>query len=496
MMLRNKGLPVLIAALFAFCAAPGTARANPQPGGTPWSASEIARLDASLRRLLHAPILRGAQIGFLIEDTVRKNVLFARNQREEFMPASNFKLLVGSVVLQRLGENFAFTTSVESDGVPRGGVLPGNLYLRGGGDAHLTAADLDAAAAALAARGITRVEGALVTDASHDDAQRFPGGWSWDDLPYYYAPVVSALELEEGTVHVFVSPGARVGAPVSVRVTPQSSAFTIVNDMTTGPRNSADTSDIVRPWDEPRTIELVGSYPLGAKESGDFAPAVPDPPSYAGDVFMRALAAHGIAVGGGVHAGRTPSGATVLWTHRSAALPVMMQQFWYPSDNLMGELFLKELGVVQAGEPGTYANGIIVERAYLHSIGIDPNTVSITDGSGLSQYDRITPADLVTILQADWNSPYRDVVIDALPLSGVRGTLKHSYIGTPAQGTVYAKTGNIDHVETMSGFVQTKTHGPITFSFLINQWLGDDHRRGTAELARVRSAIFSLLATQ
>jgi D-alanyl-D-alanine carboxypeptidase/D-alanyl-D-alanine-endopeptidase (penicillin-binding protein 4) len=159
-------------------------------------------------------------------------------------------------------------------------------------------------------------------------------------------------------------------------------------------------------------------------------------------------------------------------------------------------LFLKELGVVQAGEPGTDDHGIVLEQNFLRSIGVDPDTVTIADGSGLSQYDRITPADLVAILQYDWNSPNRDVVLDALPVSGVRGTLTHSYIGTPAERAVFAKTGSISHVRTISGFVRTRTHGAVTFSLLINQWMGEQQPKGAADLAKVRGDLFSQLAIQ
>lgn len=469
---------------------------RPAPGGRPWSAAQIAAVRKALAAQLRAPTLRGAHVGLLIFDTVRGTPIFARNADDEFMPASNFKLIVGSASLQRLGLGFAFTTTVLADGPVRDGTLEGSLYLHGGGDAHLTAADLDAAAAALAAQGIKRVSGSVVTDASYFDSQRYGFGWSWDDLPYYYAPVVSALELEEGTVHIFMTPGSSAGAPVQLRVFPASSAYTIDNRLITGPASSKDTSNIVRPWDEPRTIELTGSYPLGAKESGDIAAAVPDPPSYAGDVFARALAAHGIAVAGAMRAGQAPAGATVLWTHASERLPQLLADFWYPSDNLMGELFLKQLGVVQGGEPGTDANGILLETQFLRSIGVDPATVTIADGSGLSQYDRITPRDLTQILQADWNAPYRDVMLDALPVAGVRGTLRYAYIHTPAEFNVWAKTGSISHVRTISGFVKTKDHGPVTFSFLLNDWMGAQEPGGPAALAKVRAAIFSELATQ
>jgi D-alanyl-D-alanine carboxypeptidase len=88
------------------------------------------------------------------------------------------------------------------------------------------------------------------------------------------------------------------------------------------------------------------------------------------------------------------------------------------------------------------------------------------------------------------------MVLNALPVSGVRGTLSTSYAGTPAERVVFAKTGSISHVRTISGFVQTRHHGPVTFSFLVNQWMGEDQPDGPAALAKVRAAVFSEIAVQ
>jgi len=472
------------------------ALAKPTPGGLAWTASEISELQRTVRSVLSGSALRGAEIGFLAIDTVRGTPLYAQNANREFVPASNFKLLVGSTALRNLGVAFAYVTTVNARNTPVNGTLTGNLYLRGGGDALLSTKNLDDAAASLATAGIKRVDGAVVADASYFDDQRWGYGWSWDDLPYYYAPVVSALELQDGIVHVFMTPGATQGFPVDLRVEPASGAYAIDNRLVTGPPGSKDTSEIVRPWNEPRTIELTGSYPIGAKTSEDLAPSVPDPQSCAGDVFLRALQAHGITVMDGSRDGVTPAGAEVLWLHNSEPMPQLLADFWYPSDNLMGELLLKQLGVLEGGQPGTDANGILLEQQYLRSIGVDPSSVTISDGSGLSEYDRITPSDLVAILQSDWNAPYRDAVLNALPVSGVRGTLRHEYVGTPAERVLFAKTGSVNHVRTISGFIQTSSHGPITFSLLINQWMDGSEPGGIAALAKLRAALFTELAAQ
>jgi D-alanyl-D-alanine carboxypeptidase/D-alanyl-D-alanine-endopeptidase (penicillin-binding protein 4) len=465
---------------------------KPVPGGHAWTPAQIAALGRYVDgQILTAPTLKSAIVGLKIVDTVRGTVLYSKNADISFMPASNFKLVVGSTILRKLGPGFAFVTKVEGDNRPQGGAIHGNVYLRGGGDAHLSAKDLDDAAAVLAADGVRTIDGAIVTDASHFDAQRYGDGWSWDDLPYYYAPPITALELEDGIVHVTMTPGRTVGSPVRLDVSPQSSAFTIDNLLKTSAIGSKDDSDIVRPWEAPNTIQLTGDYPIDSKTSGDLRPAVPDPAAYAGDVFLRALQAHGISVAGGVHPGVAPQNAAVLWTHESEKLPQLLADFWYPSDNLMGELFLKELGVAQAGEPGTDSNGIRAEIEFLKSIGIDTSTVSIADGSGLSHYDHITPADFVAILQADWNSPYRDIVLNALPVPGYRGTMLHAYAGSAAVGNAFLKDGVISHVRTLSGYIKTHSHGPITFSWQINSWMGEGQPEQRAALAGLRAQFLS-----
>lgn len=490
-MLTMTALPVMAADMSSVATL-----AKPAPGGASWKVAQVAALHRTIEKLLAGPALRGAQVGLIVVDTVRGNTLYSKNADQEFMPASNFKLLVGSTALKILGTGFAYTTSVASDGPPQNGVIAGNVYLQGGGDALLTAKDLDAAAAAVAAQGVTSLSGSVVTDATHFDAVRYGYGWSWDDLPFYYAPVITALELEDGVIHMYFSPGAAAGEPAPITIQPSTGAFTLDNRLVTGPPKSKDTSELVRPWDEPATIRITGSYPAGAKMSGDVHPAVPDPQSYAGDVFAKALAAHGVAAGGPVQSGKTPAGATILWSKHSEAMPQLLADFWYPSDNLMGEMFLKELGFRLKGAPGTAANGAAMENQYLKSAGIDPATVSISDGSGLSQYDRITPRDLLLILQNDWNSPNRDVVLNALPVAGVRGSLKSSYKGTAAEHNVFAKTGSISHVRTISGYVKTRTHGPVTFSFMINQWMGEDQPHGAADLATLRGAVLAAIASQ
>jgi D-alanyl-D-alanine carboxypeptidase/D-alanyl-D-alanine-endopeptidase (penicillin-binding protein 4) len=181
---------------------------------------------------------------------------------------------------------------------------------------------------------------------------------------------------------------------------------------------------------------------------------------------------------------------SVLWTHSSEPLSELLADFWYPSDNLIGEALLRALGVARSGPPGTDAAGLALVGEELAALGIPAGGIDLADGSGLSRYDLATPRALAGVLQADWNAPYRDLVLDALPVAGVRGTLAHVFSGTPLERRVFAKSGSMSHVSALAGYLATQRHGAVTFAFLVDDRLG-----ATAPLEELRMRILSRLAT-
>jgi D-alanyl-D-alanine carboxypeptidase/D-alanyl-D-alanine-endopeptidase (penicillin-binding protein 4) len=207
--------------------------------------------------------------------------------------------------------------------------------------------------------------------------------------------------------------------------------------------------------------------------------------------LAQALRAHAIALPAGAapvvtHAGAPGPGSTVLWSHDSAPFASWLgPRFWIPSDNLFAELLLRELAFTAGGRPGTTAAGLALERSWLASIGVDPATTSLADGCGMSQYDRVTPRDLVAILQHDWQGPNRQLILDSLPVGGARGTIE-GIAGTPAAGRTFAKTGSMMHVRGLAGFLATRRHGAVTFAFNVDDWIGD-----YPALAAFRAAVLS-----
>src|SRR5690606_15601251 len=137
------------------------------------------------------------------------------------------------------------------------------------------------------------------------------------------------------------------------------------------------------------------------------------------------------------------------------------------SQNMYAETMVKLLGWNENGI-GTFRNGKRVVERVLKGFGIDPDTYAYMDGSGLSRYNYISPEQLVKILEGMYNSEYKDVWIDLLPIAGVDGTLRNRMKGTKAEGNVRAKTGTISNVRGLSGYVTTADGEELVFSFLVN----------------------------
>lgn len=412
---------------------------------------------------LSQPTLRTAHVGFYAVDLSSGATLADVRSGESFVPASTMKLLVASVASDELPPDFAFVTTLESAAERSGTGLRGPLVLRGGGDATLDDRTLDDAARAIAAAGITSASG-LIGDTSRYDGPRLPPGWVIDDLPYDYSAPVTALAFEDNAVALHVH---AMQTGVRPRVTPNELPDIEVRNLAmTAPGD--DTIDLARDTLQPSTIAITGTLPPGATDDEEDA-ALPDPPTYALARATQAFARAGVTFTAPPRVDVTAP-STVLWTHRSVAFPQLLARFLQPSNNLMGELFLNELGARASRGTGTTADrGIATERAWLQRQGIDARDLDIRDGSGLSIYDRMTPRALVAILRHDWASAHRAMLLDALPRAGDRGTLAHTFAGTPLAHILYAKTGSMSHVRALAGYL-VRAQGPVAFALLVDDW--------------------------
>jgi D-alanyl-D-alanine carboxypeptidase/D-alanyl-D-alanine-endopeptidase (penicillin-binding protein 4) len=160
---------------------------------------------------------------------------------------------------------------------------------------------------------------------------------------------------------------------------------------------------------------------------------------------------------------------TLLAEHLSPPLREVVALINKPSDNLITEITLKTLGKEVRGE-GTTAAGVQVLREFLQSAGLEMGAVHVVDGSGLSRINGVSPENFVRLLEYMRRSPHAEAFRESLPVYGVDGTLRNRLRGTPVQGNGYAKTGSLNRVSSLSGYLRTKSGRWLAFSIIMNAY--------------------------
>lgn len=442
--------------------APVPAEIRPLPQAPEWTPAQLDALHAKLADALAASALPTS--GIVILDAAGRP-LFERRDRRPMAPASTFKLLVATTALQALGPDHRFETRFESLDQPDDGTIDGDLYLIGSGDPSLRSDDLRGGVGALVRAGVRHVTGDVVVDASAFAGAEVNPAWDPDDLQYDYAAGTSALSLDEGTVELHVVPGA-VGEPARIEVRPPSDAVRILGGVMTG-----DTS-----W---MTIERAptrndftfdGHVAVDAEQS--FWRPVYDQPAYAAAVARAMLTARGITVDGRARVGVAPVSGDVLWVHRSAPLHALLHDMLFESDNHYAEQLLRAVGE-QDDAVGTERSGAVSERAALKRLGAPADGLRVIDGSGLAPADRIAPLSLATLLAREQLDPTGPQLYADLPRVGIEGTVRLRDV-TTALVRARAKSGHIEDVNALAGYVDTRRHGRVTFAVMVNDPRADD----------------------
>lgn len=449
------------------------------------SHADDAAIKAAIDKELADPSMAHGWTGVIVKSLEDHRVIYALNEDRLFIPASNMKLLVSSCCTDVLPADFKYTTPVLRDGSVAGGTLNGNLYLKGSGDSTLEAKDLTELAKAVRAAGITTVNGDIVGDGSCFDNKRLGFAWEWDDLAAYYSAEIDGLTVDRGTVHASVTAGD-VGAPPVVSLNPDA-GYMLVRNMATTVADSAEESLVIDRPLASNVITVSGSMRKGTKVHNEDV-SMEEPAVYTAFLFRKLLRDEGITVAGTARGGVTPSSATQVASHDSQPLPEILKLLNKPSDNLMAESLLKTLGLVKTGK-GTTDAGRQVEEQYLKKIGVESGNYMISDGSGLSRLDLVTPNTLAAVLAYMWPHPNREAFINSLPIAGVDGSLRNRLKGTAGANNVKAKTGYVGKARNLAGYVNTKDGEPLEFVLLMNHYNGE-----TSAINAVQDRICVILA--
>jgi D-alanyl-D-alanine carboxypeptidase/D-alanyl-D-alanine-endopeptidase (penicillin-binding protein 4) len=409
--------------------------------------------------------------------------LYELNAGRLMMPASNMKILTLAAAAEVLGWDYRFVTTLETNGTVADGVLRGDLIVRGRGDPSINSRDGRAEAVlfewtrALQAAGITAIDGRIVGDDQAFDDEGLGAGWAWDYLQYGYAAPAGALEFNENTATLTISPGTAAGSAAFLTLS-AASGFTIVNRAVTGATGSIETLDYRRHLDR-AVLEVTGSIPLGSA-SAVRSVAVLNPTLFFAQALKDGLAARGIPVSGDavdlddVAAEMLMEGAVerrVLATTESPPLRAIATVLMKVSQNLYAETLLKAVAA-SGGGLGTTEGGRMAVRALLDSWGVPRDAYVMYDGSGLSRYNYVTARTLTTVLERLYgDARHRDAFIATLPTAGRDGTMAARLRRTRAEGNALAKTGSIANVRSLSGFVRTRDGEMLVFGILTNHFV-------------------------
>jgi D-alanyl-D-alanine carboxypeptidase/D-alanyl-D-alanine-endopeptidase (penicillin-binding protein 4) len=419
------------------------------------------------KALTHPYMAHGVQ-GVLIQSMDTGKVIYNHNGDMLLIPASNMKLIANSAALELLGPNYTMTTSLYTTTKPSSsGVIKGDLVLVGQGDSNLKIEHLQQMVDQLKKMGVRKVTGNIVGDDTWFDDQGMSPGWAWDDEQYYDCSQASGLNVNENLVEVFIRPGAKVGDPAVVEVKPDTGYMPIVNKCITGPTASGCSADATRVH-ATNTIRAFGSIPLGYKSDTPVEMlSMNEPTLFVCSIFKQLLEKNGIKVNGRMIRGVKPEQVTLIATHVSPPLSEIVHILLKPSDNFMAECLLRTLGKAIKGK-GSYSSGIQVEKEWLSGIGADLSQMYIADSSGQSRCNLISPYNLVVILNHMYHTKYYDTLANSLPIAGVDSHLKDRMLNTPAVNNVKAKTGYIERVCSLSGYVKTLAGENMAVSVIQN----------------------------
>ena len=470
---------------------------------------DVLTLRKDLSALLNTQSLRRAEWSVLVVSLEKGDTLFALDENRFLAPASNMKIATTAAALHFLGPSFRYQTFVYADGPVENGILRGDLILYGTGDPGISdrfyrnRTDVfEAFADHIAEAGITRIEGAVVGDATYFSGPELGPEWDPRDLNEWFAASASALSFNENIVTLRILPSARLGFPPRIETIPFGFPLDVSNQAETvvgRPRPNL-WLDRVEPT---ARIRVDGEIRQGGPNIWRRL-TVPDPAFFAARALREVLIASGIGVRAPERAVHVEAESKITgrgsWApglfdgdeprllahHTSPELLKYLRVVNHESHNLFAETIIKTIGKVATGEGSFEGGARAVQSFATKEAGIEAAQIMAVDGSGLSESNRTSAGALVGLLRQVATSDNWDAFVSTLPEAG-RRSLRRMY-GTSAARNLRAKTGTIDGVSALTGIVTTRDGETLLFSILSNDL------RSTGPAKRVEDRIGARLA--
>ncbi len=449
--------------------------------------SPVRELQMDIDALLAAPELSNANIGIAVLAVENGEYFYRKNETKNYIPASTLKTLTTAAALDILGKDFRYSTKIYLDGEPPvNGEFVGNMIIRGVGDPTMSSYFypdpidiLEEFAMKLDSFGIRSIRGNIIADDSYFDDNYYATGWAFDDLMYPYSAQVNALSFADNKVDVQVNPAQAVGELSRISMLPDNTYVHIINNALT---SSSDSQELLVPYRDTRTnsIEIRGKIPFEAKGLGvgsisgsKLSVTIDNPSLYFLNLLKQTLEKHGIKVRGAlldyadwnmkISYARLQS----ICEHTSPPLSEIVAVVNKFSHNLCAEMLLKTIGKETTGI-GSFATGLEQIKKYAARQGILTNSINVVDGSGLSRLNLISPQNQVTLLSSIYRSNKQETFLASLAVPGAQGTLRGRMTQSRAEKNVWAKTGSMNNVSAICGYITTRDSEPLAFSIIVN----------------------------
>lgn len=377
-------------------------------------------------------------------------VTLRQNGDKLFIPASTMKLLTAVSATTALGKDFRYHTNIYADNPIQDGQIEGDVYLSFTGDPTLTTEDIQALLNQLKQQGLKHITGNLYLVGEQYEIQHAPGR-VWDDLGICYAAPVSSYVLNKNCIPALFKP--KMTNDTGVIELLKNEPVVIESRAIFDKSGQRDICNLTLARLEKNHYRLNGCY--SGSKALSLSVAITDPGLYAIDKLTQIMKSNGIAVNGSITlTQQRAANALLVAQHQSKPLTSLITTMLLKSDNLIADSLLKRIGQHRFGTTGTFANGSAAMTEILTLQGVGLNSANIVDGSGLSRYNLLSANQLAEVLGLIQQN-YR-YIIDALPVAGIKGTLKYrnGYTQSPLKGKVIAKTGSMQGVMNIAGFIK------------------------------------------
>jgi len=437
-------------------------------------------LDQALQDAVSSAKRVSGALGIHVVELASEETVFELRPDDQRIIASNTKLFTTAAALDQLGPGFFIETNVLMKGKLRGGSLQGNLAVVGGGDPNISGRHYEGDSLAvfrswaqeIRAKGIERVEGDVFLVHGYFEPPRVHPDWPEDQLSRWYEAPVEALSFNDNCVLVRVWPGRTPGSSGRVEMVPDLGIFEIRN--TTQTTTSAKRHKVIIDRFNGSNVLTVGGSVFRHAAPVESWVTVPDPLVYFAAAMKRAFEDENVDLQGRVLFSRFLPVAHWEWaagyrTDLMTTAEVINKR----SQNFFAESLLKLMGAELCGE-GSWEAGRMVVEEFLEGLDIHAGTYELADGSGMSRENRFSARQITELLRYMYFHPRGRDFLLTLPYSGEPGLKWERRLAEdPYRGNVFAKTGSLLGVSTLSGYVKARSGKIYAFSILCNRTRGN-----------------------